>query len=378
MARAAGAEESAPWDVLFFSSVDFASHAQRPQAVARELVARGARVLYVDNLGLRLPRWADRKRVVRRVRSARAKPGATNPITVLSPMVPPLERWPSARTFARQWLLSRVQPWRTDRPLVVWTYLPNPVIGEVADAAGARALVYEYADLASVRLHVRSGRHRDRVAAWEEQMFARANAVFVPTERLLEARGIEVPYSHVVPHAPPTAKPATRPQLSAQWPHPRIAFVGSISPVVDVDLLDELAATNPLWSFVIVGPARVPLRQLSRRPNVLIMGEREPDDVAALLSECDVGIIPYVRDARGIDTVSPLKLHDYLARGLPVVSIDIPEVRGYDYVEVAAGVSGFAAAIQRALERGRGPGRVAGTWADAVGEMVERVRESVS
>lgn len=31
-------EESAPWDVLFFSSVDFASHAQRPQTVARVLV----------------------------------------------------------------------------------------------------------------------------------------------------------------------------------------------------------------------------------------------------------------------------------------------------------------------------------------------------
>jgi glycosyltransferase involved in cell wall biosynthesis len=168
----------------------------------------------------------------------------------------------------------------------------------------------------------------------------------------------------------------TRSQLTEQWPHPRIAFVGSISPVVDVDLLDGLAATNPMWSFIIVGPARVPLRQLSRRPNVLLMGERQPDDVAALLAECDVGIIPYLRSTRGIDTVSPLKLHDYLARGLPIVSVEIPGVRGYDDVEIAAGVSGFSSAIQRALERGRRPGRVHGTWADAVGEMVARVRKS--
>jgi glycosyltransferase involved in cell wall biosynthesis len=301
-----------------------------------------------------------------------------NPITVLSPMVPPFEHWPRARRFLRDWLLARVQLWRTDRPLVVWTYLPNPVIGEVATITRANAVVYEYADLASIRLRVRSGRTRDRVAAWEEQMFARADAVFVPNERLIAARGIEVPHAHVVPHAPPGVKPVTTPQLSAQWPRPRIAFVGSISPVVDVELLDGLAATNPLWSFVIVGPPRVPLRQLSRRPNVLLMGERDPGDVAALLSECDVGIIPYVRDTRGLETVSPLKLHDYLARGLPVVSVDIPGVRGYDDVEVAAGVNGFSAAIQRALQRGRGPGRVSGTWADAVGEMVARVRESDS
>jgi glycosyltransferase involved in cell wall biosynthesis len=366
-----------PWDVLFFSSVDFASHAQRPQAVARELAECGARVLYVDNLGLRLPRLTDRKRLVRRVRSARAKQETTSPITVLSPIVPPIEHWASVRTFTRRWLLTRVQRWRTDRPLVVWTYLPNPIIGEVADATGAEALVYEYADLASVRLRVHGERQRYRVAAWEEQMFARADAVFVPTQRLLDVRGVKVPHAHVVPHAPPTATPGPTPQLSAEWPHPRIAFVGSISPVVDLALLDALAAQNPLWSFVIAGPARVPLRQLARRPNVRIMGERTSEEVATLLGECDVGIIPYLRSTRGLDTVSPLKLHDYLARGLPVVSVDIPEVRGFDDVEVASGVSGFAAAIQRALERGRGPGRVAGSWADAVGEMVQQVRKYV-
>ena len=334
---------------------------------------RGARVLYVDNLGLRLPGIGDRKRVARRVRSAWAKPDVANPITVLSPMVPPFAHLPQASRFLRDWLLKRVRLWRTERPLVVWTYLPNPVIADVATAAHASAVVYEYADLASVRLRVRNPRHRDRVADWEEQMFARADVVFVPNDRLLAARGIEVPHAHVVPHAPPSVKPTTILQLSNDWPHPRIAFVGSISPVVDVDLLDGLAATNPLWSFVLVGPQRVSLRQLSRRPNVLLMGERDSSDVAALLSECDVGIIPYLRDTRGLDTVSPLKLHDYLARGLPIVSVDIPGARGYDDVEIAAGVHGFSAAIQRALERGRGPGRVGGTWADAVGEMVARV-----
>ena len=378
MPAGAEIESSAPWDVLFFSSVDFASHAQRPQAVARELVALGAHLLYVDNLGLRLPKLDDRKRVVRRVRNARAKPDVTNPITVVSPLVPPFERWPQARRFLRESLLARVRPWRTDRPLVVWTYLPNPVIGEVATLSGARALVYEYADLASLRVRVRSTRHRDLVAQWEERMFHRADAVFVPNERLITARGIDVPHAYVVPHGSPTVRPAATPFLLDEFRHPRIAFVGSISPMVDIELLDGLAATNPLWSFVIVGPQRVPLRQLPRRPNVLLTGERSAEDTAGLLAECDVGIIPYLRSATGIDTVSPLKLHDYLALGLPVVSVDIPGVRGYEDVEVATGVYGFSAAIQRALARGRGPRRVAGTWADKVREMVTRVRESNS
>jgi glycosyltransferase involved in cell wall biosynthesis len=206
-------------------------------------------------------------------------------------------------------------------------------------------------------------------------MFARANVVFVPHERLIAARGVDVPHAYSVPHGSPSTGAVTTPQLTSQWPHPRIAFVGSISQVVDIDLIDGLAATNPLWSFVIVGPQRVSLRQLSRRPNVLLMGELDLDSVTGLLAECDVGIIPYLRNARGIETASPLKLQDYLAVGLPVVSIDIPGVRGYEDVEIASGVQGFSTAIQRALERGRGPRRVSGTWADAVGEMITRVRE---
>jgi hypothetical protein len=96
------AEDASPtasvsdWDVVFFSSVDFSSHMQRAQAVARELAARGARVLFVDNLGLRFPRLGDRRRVVHRVRAAlgrRREGGAgerAHGITVLSPIVPPL------------------------------------------------------------------------------------------------------------------------------------------------------------------------------------------------------------------------------------------------------------------------------------------------
>lgn len=376
------------WDVVFFSSVDFAAHAQRPQAVARDLARRGARVLYIDNLGLRVPRLRDHRRVVRRLRaslggrspspaSGAAETPRPGSLDVVSPLLLPLDHWTPARVGSRRWLVRRIRRWapRSDRSLVVWTYLPNPLIVDVADALGASRLVYEYADMASVRLHARRARHRARVARWERAMFDRADAVFVPTPRLMAARGITDPHVHVVPHgAPPSEVGAPWPELQSR-PRPRIAFVGSISPVVDLDLVAGIARARPGWSIVLVGFARVPLRDLARIPNVWIVGERPQAEIPALLAECDVGIVPYRLDVAGIGTVSPLKIGDYLAAGLPVVSVDLDEVHHPDSgITVAAGVDGFVAAIERYLRSGP-PARLdLRTWREAVDEMTDLIR----
>lgn len=105
------------WDVVFFASVDFDSHDQRPQAVARDLAARGARVLYVDNIGLRLPRPHDAHRVWRRVRSSlrrrRVPPAIASPdvgtlpagsLAVVSPVLLPLDHVVAVRAASRWWL----------------------------------------------------------------------------------------------------------------------------------------------------------------------------------------------------------------------------------------------------------------------------------
>jgi len=366
-----------PWDVVFFSSVDFRSHAQRPQAVARELAARGSRVLYIDNIGLRLPRLSDRRRVARRLRAAR-EPAAPGPITVVSPLTPPLDHWRPVRALAHRRLSKRIASWRRDRPVVVWTYLPNPVIGDVAQTSGADALVYEYADLASARLDARSERHRARVASWEDAMFDRATCVFVPSDQLRDARGITSANAHVVPHGTPSPPSQPHAPLVAGVARPRIAFVGSISAVVDIALLDDLARTHPEWSLVIVGPAHVPLKSLEHRPNVVLTGEIDSDAVAAVLEGCDVGLIPYRLDRGGVDAISPLKLTEYRAHGLPVVSVDIPAVHDRDGVEIARGTDGFSSAIQCALAAGRSPAERGPTWADTVGAMVEMVRTRVT
>jgi glycosyltransferase involved in cell wall biosynthesis len=63
----------------------------------------------------------------------------------------------------------------------------------------------------------------------------------------------------------------------------------------------------------------------------------------------DVGIIPFRIDALTV-RANPLKLREYLAAGLPVVSSDLPEVRKYAGVtRLATGPEGFISAIEASL-----------------------------
>jgi glycosyltransferase involved in cell wall biosynthesis len=249
-----------------------------------------------------------------------------------------------------------------------------PHYGKPAEAllSVSRELEAEAWDLAGRVLTRLQSSHRRRVERWEDDMLGQADAVFAPTAHLLDVRGVDTRAAFVVHHGvfPNIAWADPASELDA-WPRPRVVFVGSISSVVDVALLERLAAARRDWSFVLIGPARVGLGSLADRANVLLTGERPHVQIPGLLAACDVGLIPYRLDAPGIDTVSPLKLHEYRAQGLPVVSVDIPDVREHaPDVVVADGVDGFVVAIEEALRHGRGLNGETRLWSAAVDEMI--------
>jgi len=149
-------------------------------------------------------------------------------------------------------------------------------------------------------------------------------------------------------------------------PHPRIGYVGVIRRFLDLPLMLTLAQRHPAWSFVFVGPARAlgsdgPVYEALRAlPNVHLLGQRPPAALPAYTRYCDVGIMPYDVDDY-TKYIYPLKLHEYLAAGLPTVGTDIRTLREFrDVVCIATGVDEWSAALQSALEdQARTPDAVA-------------------
>ncbi len=154
------------------------------------------------------------------------------------------------------------------------------------------------------------------------------------------------------------ARGRNEPADLASIPHPRVGYVGAINRKIDFDLMQTMAERMPDASFVLVGPevnytpedaARV--AKLKQRDNVHFLGLKGFDELPRYVANLDAGIIINTKErAEWVKYCYPLKLHEYLAAGLPVVSTDIPAVREFsDVVRIATGADQWIAAIRACL-----------------------------
>jgi glycosyltransferase involved in cell wall biosynthesis len=146
--------------------------------------------------------------------------------------------------------------------------------------------------------------------------------------------------------------------LLMKIPRPRIIYVGSLEYWVDYELIYDVAELRPDYQFVLVGPT--PLRstsgyaKLKLQSNIHLMGGKPPNQVPELLKGAEVAAIPF-RLTTLTHNVSPLKLYEYLAAGLPVVSTELKEVMASEApVIFGRSAEEFAAAIDNALTMGKG------------------------
>jgi glycosyltransferase involved in cell wall biosynthesis len=137
-------------------------------------------------------------------------------------------------------------------------------------------------------------------------------------------------------------------------PEPRIGFFGLIHEWIDLPLLAALADRAP-YSFVLIGEAKVDLGDLTARPNVFHLGRRSYDSLPDYCRGFHAAIVPF-RTNELTRSVNPVKLREYAAAGLPVVSSDLPEVRRcVDVASCADGLDAWLAELERAVARGREP-----------------------
>jgi glycosyltransferase involved in cell wall biosynthesis len=102
--------------------------------------------------------------------------------------------------------------------------------------------------------------------------------------------------------------------------------VGSMNFWFDVEAVEFAARAHPEWRFVLVGQvATGKLEKLRKLANVQFTGEMPYEALAGQLQRMDVAMIPFLRLPLTMAT-NPIKLYEYFACGLPVVSTRLPEV----------------------------------------------------
>lgn len=143
-------------------------------------------------------------------------------------------------------------------------------------------------------------------------------------------------------------------EMGGGTPGKIIGFFGGIDDyVIDLILLEKVAREFPQCTLLLIGEATCNIDDLLAYDNVVSLGLRSIEDVARIGSHFDVAILPRNNDEWTRYT-NPIKIKEYLALGLEVVSTDIPEIRRYkDDIHIVSSHDEFLSAIKQVLAQPR-------------------------
>lgn len=129
-----------------------------------------------------------------------------------------------------------------------------------------------------------------------------------------------------------------------------IGYHGAIEEWFDVALVNAVARAFPEYEITLIGgvgnsDARQALR---KQKNIRLLGEIPYQSLPSYIHAFSVGIIPFTLRPLTRAT-NPIKVYEYLAAGIPVVSTPLPELQGFgDLVSMGNGDT-FIEAIRRSL-----------------------------
>jgi glycosyltransferase involved in cell wall biosynthesis len=197
------------------------------------------------------------------------------------------------------------------------------------------------------------------VSAAERRLIERVDQVIVHSPALMEKKGKLNPRTAFITNGvdyDAFANPAAEPADLAAVARPRIGYVGRLKSQLDWDTLGEIARRQPAWQVVLVGPVGHMGEHERKRsallamPNVHYLGNKSVRDIPAYVQHMDVCLLCYALTDY-TRYIVPLKLHEYLATGLPVVGSDIRTLREFDHVvRIAHSTDEWCQAIAAALE----------------------------
>jgi glycosyltransferase involved in cell wall biosynthesis len=217
------------------------------------------------------------------------------------------------------------------------------------------AIIYDHYD----DLVVSSGRLEDH-----QHLLQTADVVLVTSQRLLDdvksvrpdvvfaPNGVDFARFQELRPAPGEAAPVDLQPILDRG-KPVIGYTGAFIERVDYDLCLHLIRSRPEYEFVMIGAIldksldRSGLLKLGL-DNVSWLGLKSYDELIKYIWCFDVGIVPFKINKITLATTS-IKIFEYMACQVPVVSVAMPESKRYSGVFIAETYDQFAELLDTAL-----------------------------
>ena len=326
------------------------------------VLSKDNRILWVNSIANRMPTTSskDINRIFKKIKSFTDPIKEVEPnIFVMNPLAIPAYGNSTVVKLNQRFLVSQVKKAMKQlgfvRPI---NMVFNPAAGMIAGMLGESELIYYCVDEYTAFTGVSGG-----LKEIEEALFRKANLVIVSAEKLYESKKQFNPNTFIVRHGVDYAHFKTAlddetqiPAEIASLPRPIIGFHGLLADWVDFELLKKVAEYFSSGSIVLLGKTTVDAEQkikvLDGVKNIHRLGRKPYADLPAYCKGFDVALNPFMINHL-TQSVNPLKVREYLAAGLPVVSTNLPEMKYIGNCLVAETHEEFIRHLETALEAPR-------------------------
>jgi glycosyltransferase involved in cell wall biosynthesis len=300
------------------------------------VLSRDNRILWINAIANRMPTASskDLSRIYKKLKSFTEPVREVEPnIFVMNPLAIPAYGSRAVVGFNQRFLIRQVR--RAMKKLAMKNVINmvfNPAAGMIAGRLGESELIYYCVDEYTAFTGVSSG-----LKEIEEDLFRRSDLVVVSAEKLLESKKRFNEKTFLIRHGVDFRH--FRKSLDAELelpaevkdlPRPIIGFHGLLADWVDFELIKKTAEHFKTGSVVLIGKITVDaekkIRILDGIANIHFLGRKPYAELPNYCKAFDVALNPFEISELTL-AANPLKVREYLAAGLQVVSTDIPEVR---------------------------------------------------
>lgn len=357
--------------IINFAAVDYWYHNRAHSEIQLATrLSKQTKVLFINSIGMRAPipgRTSNsRFRITRKIKSlfkGLRKPIAELPnFYVFSPIIIPAYSTPWLRSINYKIIAIQLRVvmmlLKIKQPVVIETI---PTANQVAPTLKPIIEIVNRVD----KMSAFGESDQDYIASLEELQIKRAVRTYYTSQLLLkdeekwhQGKGQFLDHGVDTDLFTPKREGETRPTEIDRITTPIIGFFGGLDDyVIDFRLLEKIATELRDCTIVLIGEATCDISKLTSHENVLHLGFMNTTQVAKIGAYFDVAILPR-RNDEWTKYTNPIKIKEYLALGLEIVTSDIPEVRKYESdISIVKNDDEFISAIREKLKSKYSPER---------------------
>lgn len=325
-------------DFIIVGSVDWQTNWQTQHRLVTSLISNNNRVLFIENTGIRNLNLNDTSRLYDRLRNRKKSINGFNEIekglNIFSPIIIPFPYSKFILKINKLLFFRGLSKWlkisKFNDPIII-SFLPTPLISSLVNFLKPDLSIYYCAN----EMQGMNKKINKNLEISENNFFKNSKLVFVTSSNLKNkanklnnnvytfSAAVEINKFNI------SNKYSLPKELITYKSKIKIGYIGAITRVLDIELINYLLPRLSNYVFVFVGRVYVNIDVLLKHKNFIHISEKKHSDIPNYIFSFDTCLVPYKVNSF-TDSVYSCKINEYLAMGKPIISTSMLEIQNFN------------------------------------------------